>query len=33
MGNRAYERVAAQHDIRTECARLKSLFLSVVAGC
>jgi len=32
MGNRAYERVAAQHDIRTECARLKSLFLSVVAG-
>ncbi len=30
MGARAYERVSAQHDIRTECAKLKQLFHSIL---
>lgn len=32
MGARAYERVSAQHDIRTECAKLKQLFHSALQG-
>lgn len=32
MGVRAYERVAARHDIRTECATLKSLFQAALEG-
>ncbi|MBY0579678.1 MAG: glycosyltransferase family 4 protein [Burkholderiales bacterium] len=32
MGEQAYARVASQHDIRNECAKLKNLFQSALEG-